>query len=217
MVRTMQHLHDTDHQRWRDIAVFYRTNAQARVVEESLIRHGVPYKVVGGTRFYDRREIKDAMAYLRAVGQPRRRGERQARAERARSAASATRASASSTRSPRRAGISFTDAMRRADEAGVSRTGCAWHRDVRRAARRPRRARRPAEAGPAEVLQTALDRSGYLAELEAEASVESNGRLENLGELVGSAREFTRIDEFLEQVVARRRHRRHRRATTASC
>ena len=52
------------------MATFYRTNAQSRVLEESLMRFGIPYKVVGGTRFYDRREIKDAMAYLRAVVNP---------------------------------------------------------------------------------------------------------------------------------------------------
>ena len=56
--------------RWGDIAVFYRTNAQSRVVEEDLMRAGSPYKVVGGTRFYDRREVKDALAYLRAVVNP---------------------------------------------------------------------------------------------------------------------------------------------------
>ena len=55
---------------WRDIAVLYRTNAQSRVIEEAMMRLGVPYKVVGGTRFYDRREIKDAMSYLRAVVNP---------------------------------------------------------------------------------------------------------------------------------------------------
>ena len=55
---------------FRDIAVLYRTNAQSRVIEEAFMRHGVPYKVVGGTRFYDRREVKDAMAYLRAVVNP---------------------------------------------------------------------------------------------------------------------------------------------------
>ncbi|MEQ1702830.1 MAG: UvrD-helicase domain-containing protein, partial [Ilumatobacteraceae bacterium] len=70
VVRTLHSLHETDAQQWREIAIFYRTNAQARVVEESLIRLGVPYKVVGGTRFYDRREIKDAMAYLRAAVNP---------------------------------------------------------------------------------------------------------------------------------------------------
>src|SRR3546814_12158602 len=56
--------------RWSDIAVFYRTNAQSRVLEEHLARMGVPYKVIGGTRFYDRREIKDALAYLKAVINP---------------------------------------------------------------------------------------------------------------------------------------------------
>ena len=55
---------------WRDLAVLYRTNAQSRIVEEAMMRLGVPYKVVGGTRFYDRREVKDAMAYLRAVVNP---------------------------------------------------------------------------------------------------------------------------------------------------
>src|SRR5881394_1955353 len=66
----MFRMHDNDGQRWRDMAVFYRTNAQARVVEDGLIRAGIPYKVVGGTRFYDRREVKDAIAYLRATVNP---------------------------------------------------------------------------------------------------------------------------------------------------
>ena len=57
-----------------DVAVFYRTNAQSRVFEEVFIRVGLPYKVVGGVRFYERREVRDALAYLRVLGQPRRRG-----------------------------------------------------------------------------------------------------------------------------------------------
>ena len=67
---TAQQLHRDDALNWREMAVLYRTNAQARVLEEAFMRLGVPYKVVGGTRFYDRREIKDAMAYLRAVLNP---------------------------------------------------------------------------------------------------------------------------------------------------
>ena len=67
---TAHQLRDTDAVNWREIAVLYRTNAQSRVIEESLMRSGVPYKVVGGTRYYDRREIRDAMAYLRAVVNP---------------------------------------------------------------------------------------------------------------------------------------------------
>jgi DNA helicase-2/ATP-dependent DNA helicase PcrA len=203
VVRTMQHLHDTVRpegggHRWRDIAVFYRTNAQARVVEEALIRHGVPYKVVGGTRFYDRREIKDAMAYLRAVVNPTdeisvkrvlnvpKRGIGDTSVSKLDALAAAH-------------ALSFTDAMRRASEAGVSGPAARGIESFV-ALLDELAVLVEAEAGPAEVLQMALDRSGYVAELEMEASVESNGRLENLGELIGSAREFTRIDEFLEQV-----------------
>ena len=55
---------------WGDIAVFYRTNAQSRALEELLVRQGIPYRVVGGTRFYERREIKDALAYLQVISNP---------------------------------------------------------------------------------------------------------------------------------------------------
>src|SRR5262245_10883552 len=66
----LHHLHDELHYRWGDCAAFYRTNAQSRVIEEQLMRSGIPYQVVGGTRFYDRREVKDAVAYLKAVVNP---------------------------------------------------------------------------------------------------------------------------------------------------
>ena len=209
VARTIQSLHDNDHQQWRDVAVFYRTNAQARVLEESLIRIGVPYKVVGGTRFYDRREIKDAMAYLKSVVNPAdevsvkrvlnvpKRGVGDTSVAKIDALAAA-------------AGISFTEAMRRASDAGVSGPALRGvDRFVQLLDDLGKMVVEPTEgdpeavpaAGPADVLQNALELSGYLAELEAEGSVESNGRLENLGELVGSAREYTRIDEFLEQVA----------------
>ena len=70
VARQLQSLHSERHLMWKEMAAFYRTNAQSRVLEESLMRFGIPYKVVGGTRFYDRKEIKDAMAYLRAVVNP---------------------------------------------------------------------------------------------------------------------------------------------------
>ncbi len=63
-------LHDEDHLRWGDVAVFYRTNAQSRALEEAMVRSEVPYRVVGGTKFYDRREVKDVMAYLRVLVNP---------------------------------------------------------------------------------------------------------------------------------------------------
>ena len=201
VVRTLHALHESDAQQWREIAIFYRTNAQGRVVEEQLIRLGVPYKVVGGTRFYDRREIKDAMAYLRAAVNPLdevsvkrvlnvpKRGVGDTSVGKLDAFAAA-------------AGIGFTAAMRRAGEAGVTGPAARGVESfVRLLDDLVSMIERPEDpVGPADVLQTALEMSGYLGELEAEASVESNGRVENLGELIGSAREYTRVDEFLEQV-----------------
>jgi DNA helicase II / ATP-dependent DNA helicase PcrA len=63
-------LHETDARPWREMAVFYRANAQSRVLEDAFMRHGIPYKVVGGTKFYDRREVKDALAYLNVAVNP---------------------------------------------------------------------------------------------------------------------------------------------------
>src|SRR5207253_5208913 len=70
VVREVHRIVDAAEYRYGDIAVFYRTNAQSRVLEESLVRSGVPYRVFGGVKFYDRREIKDALAYLRALVNP---------------------------------------------------------------------------------------------------------------------------------------------------
>ncbi|HEU4841616.1 MAG TPA: UvrD-helicase domain-containing protein, partial [Ilumatobacteraceae bacterium] len=195
---TARQLHDEHAHNWREVAVLYRTNAQSRVVEEAMMRLGIPYKVVGGTRFYDRREVKDAMAYLRAVVNPAdevsvkrvlnvpKRGVGDASIAKLDALAAAE-------------GIGFLQALRRAGDAGV--TGPAVRGidafvtlldDLGAMA-----ARADVDAdgddvpdvGPGDLLQAALDRSGYLAELEAEDTVESAGRIENLGELVGSARE----------------------------
>ena len=116
---TARQLHGDDGMDWRDLAILYRTNAQSRVVEEAMMRLGVPYKVVGGTRFYDRREIKDAMSYLRAVVNPAdevsvkrvlnvpKRGVGDASIAKLDALAAAE-------------GIGFLDALRRAADAGVS-------------------------------------------------------------------------------------------------
>ena len=99
----------------------------------------------------------------------------------------------------REEGLTFVEAMRRAADAGVTGTAA---RGIESFLRVIDELASPLhdESPPAEVLQAVLEASGYLAELEAEESHEAAGRLENLGELVGSAREFTRLDEFLEQV-----------------
>ena len=194
---TLTQMHDSGDFRWGDMAVFYRTNAQSRVLEEGLMRSGIPYKVVGGTRFYDRREIKDAMAYLKIAVNP------------------ADEVSIKRVlNSPKRGigdttvgrldvwanarGVTFLEALRHAEEAGV--TGPA-QRGIRTFVNLVDVLRATAEGGPGDVLQTALDQSGYLAELDAENTVESAGRLENLSELVGTASEFETIASFLEQVA----------------
>ncbi|MCU1397374.1 MAG: pcrA, partial [Acidimicrobiales bacterium] len=196
VARTMQDAHDNYATMWKEIAVFYRTNAQSRVVEEAMMRFGIPYKVVGGTRFYDRREIKDAMAYLRAAANP-------ADEVSIKRVLNVPKRGIGDTSVgkldawAREMGNGFADAMRHAHEAGLSGTAA---RGVLAFAELLDSLGHLLDGSPAEVLQAALDQSGYLAELEAESSVEAAGRLENIGELIGSAREFTRVDEFLEQV-----------------
>jgi DNA helicase-2/ATP-dependent DNA helicase PcrA len=197
---TAREIKECDGSMWKDIAVLYRTNAQSRVLEDAFMRVGVPYKVVGGTRFYDRREVKDAMAYLRTVVNPvdevslkrvlntPKRGIGDASVDRLDAFARSEQ-------------IPFVEALRRCDEAGVSGKalrGIAQFVELLDGLNAT--AADPAY-GPGDVLQLALEGSGYLAELEAEDTVEAHSRIENLGELVGSAREFTVIDEFMEQVA----------------
>ena len=197
---TARQLHADDATNFREMAVLYRTNAQSRVVEEAFMRLGVPYKVVGGTRFYDRREIKDAMAYLRAVINPAdevsvkrvlnvpKRGIGDASVAKI-DAFAATEA------------IAFADALRRADEAGITGPAVRGIGSFVDLLDTMATVVADPDQGPGDVLQAALDGSGYLAELEAEDTIEAHTRLENLGELVGSAREFTVMEEFLEQVA----------------
>ena len=194
--REIARLHDETELSWGDIAVFYRTNAQSRVLEEHLMRVGIPYKVIGGTRFYDRREIKDAIAYLRAVINPS--DEVSVKRilnepKRGVGATSVGKLDAWATAH----GVAFMDALRRADAAGVSG-----------------KASRGIEAflavldsvddlvagSPGPLLEALLERSGYSEALDVERTVESEGRLENLAELVGAAADFATVDEFLEQI-----------------
>ncbi len=196
VARELARLHDGGTSRWGDCAVFYRTNAQSRVLEESLMRAGIPYKVIGGTRFYDRREIKDALAYVKAVVNP----SDEVSVKRVLNIPKRGVGDTSVGKLDLFAaqhGLTFEQALRRSDEAGVSGTavkGIARFLDVLDSASPI------VEDGPAPLLQHLLDASGYLGELEAERSIESEGRLENLAELVGSAQEFETVDEFLEQV-----------------
>ncbi len=183
---------------WGDIAVFYRANAQSRAIEEELVRRDVPYKVVGGTRFYDRREIKDVLAYLRAIANPEdevslkrivnvpRRGVGDTSVDRL-------------DRWSRQNGTSFADAVGHAQEAGVTGKALGGLGSLTELLSELR-GERDRGAGAASLLEAVMDRTGYLAEIAAEQTVEAAGRVENLEELLGAARESEDLDSFLEQV-----------------
>ena len=171
------------------VAIFYRTNAQSRVFEEVFIRVGLPYKVVGGVRFYERKEIKDALAYVRALVNPRdavslrriinvpKRGI----GDRAESAIDAL---------AMRHNISYWEALCRAEEcpdlANRSLNAITGFVEIMTDLQTM------AESGDAAdaVMEAALTRSGYLAELESSNDPQDETRVENLAELVAVAREF---------------------------
>ena len=217
----------------RDVAVFYRTNAQSRALEEAFMRAGQPYKVIGGTRFYDRREIKDAIAYLRAVDNPdddvnlrrilnvpkRGLGDKAegALAEHAaRYAVSFGQAVADAAGAPREA---QTDGTENTDGQAPSTTGAGEPPEVEGLTTRARNQVRgfhellttlrhmvTAGDGVADVLDSALDASGYLAELRASDDPQDATRVENLAELHSVASDFQAANpdgtlaDFLERV-----------------
>jgi len=189
------HLHDSGY-RWGDCAIFYRTNAQSRVIEDCLLRVGIPYKVVGGTRFYDRREIKDALAYLKVVVNPA----DEVSVKRVLNVPKRGIGDSSVGRLDlyaRAHDLNFFATLSAAAEAGV--TGKAL-KGIKEFLQLIADLEPFIESGPAMVLEEAMQRSGYIAELETEHSVEADGRIENIAELIGAAREYGSVDEFLEQV-----------------
>ncbi|MBD8060255.1 DNA helicase PcrA [Cellulomonas sp. JH27-2] len=205
VVEEIDRLGDSDSVRPGDVAVFYRANAQSRAIEDALVRVGLPYKIVGGTRFYERREIKDAVAYLRAVANPdddvnlrrilnvpkRGLGER---------------SEAMVASFAERERISFGAALERLDEVpGLGTravTGLSGFVEMMS----DLRSLAEDGAGPAEVLGAVLDRSGYLAELRASEDPQDASRVENLAELHAVATEFEQSEpdgdlaDFLERV-----------------
>jgi len=198
LVHEMARLHDHEHYRWGDLAVFYRTNAQSRAVEEELARRGVPYKVVGGTKFYDRREIKDLLAYLRAVVNPA----DEVSIKRAANSPKRGIGDTSVNRLDNWAashGATFAEAMAAAPAAGVTGKALKGIGEVLTLLS-DLRAVLADGTGPGTLLELICERSGYTAELEAERSVESAGRLENIAELVGQARQYDDVGQFLEAV-----------------
>ena len=177
-------------QRAGDVAIFYRTNAQSRVFEEVFIRTGQPYKVVGGVRFYERREVRDALAYLRMLVNP----DDQVSLRRILNVPKrgiGDRAVECVTALASRERITFWDALRRADEspdlATRSRTNIRGFVSLVEELQSMVAADERADV----ILESVLARSGYLEELEASDDPQDATRVENLGELVAVAREFS--------------------------
>ncbi|MFE3144485.1 DNA helicase PcrA [Streptomyces scopuliridis] len=172
-----------------DVAVFYRTNAQSRVFEEIFIRVGLPYKVVGGVRFYERKEVRDVLAYLRVLANP----EDNVPLRRILNVPKrgiGDRAEAMIDALALREKITFPQALRRVDEAYgmAARSANA----VKRFNTLMEELRTVVEsgAGPATVLEAVLERTGYLAELQASTDPQDETRIENLQELAAVALEF---------------------------
>ena len=194
----MARLHDRDDALWGEMAVFYRTNAQSRVLEEQLVRRNIPYKVVGGTRFFDRREVKDLLAYLRVVANPSDEVSLKRIVNVPKRGVGETSISRLDGWAIDR-GVPFADALASVEGTGVTGRALAGIQELRRLLDELR-ALVAEEASPEKLLSEVIDRTGYGTELEAEGTVESAGRLENVAELLGVATEHDSLDSFLEAV-----------------
>jgi DNA helicase-2/ATP-dependent DNA helicase PcrA len=175
----------------REISVFYRTNAQSRALEDVLVREGVPYQVVGGVRFYERAEIKDAMAYLSVISN----SDDSVSLERIINVPKRGIGNTSVAKLQdyaRRNGLSLYGALSEADAAGLTGAAKKACRRVRELFEGLRVAAK--EVPPAELIGAVLDESGYREELEAEDTIEAESRLENLEELINAAREYERVE-----------------------
>ncbi|MEY3278505.1 MAG: helicase PcrA, partial [Actinomycetota bacterium] len=172
-----------------EIAIFYRTNAQSRAVEDAFIRMGMPYKVVGGTRFYERKEIKDAIAYLRVVVNPADEVSLRRIMNTPRRGIGDT-AEAALDEYALHNGLSLFDAMFmiRSIDRVQNRTANAIAAFTDFVANM--RTLVEADESPATILAAVLEQSGYLAELQNSQDPQDESRVENLGELESIAREF---------------------------
>lgn len=189
----------------KDVAVFYRTNAQSRAVEEVFVRVGLPYKVVGGTRFYERREVKDALAYLRVIANPAdtvnlrrilnvpKRG-------------IGDRAVACLVQLAERERVPFVAALGHPGDAPGIATRSVAAITVFTSLLEALRTVHEGGSGVGDLLEAVVEQTGYLAELRASQDPQDETRVENLAELVAVGREFDEsepggtLDDFLERV-----------------
>jgi DNA helicase II / ATP-dependent DNA helicase PcrA len=189
-----------------DVAIFYRTNAQSRVFEDVFIRVGMPYKVVGGVRFYERREVRDALAYLRVLVNPTDTVSLR-RIVNVPKRGIGDRAEACLDAYAERERTTFWEALRHCEDVPglATRSLNAVQEFVTLV--EVLMAVAVADSSPADVLEAVLDKTRYVAELQSSGDPQDEGRVENLEELVSVAREFEEarpdgtLADFLEQVA----------------
>jgi DNA helicase-2/ATP-dependent DNA helicase PcrA len=205
IARQIDSLGDADGVKPKDVAVFYRTNAQSRAIEEVFVRVGLPYKVVGGTRFYERREVKDALAYLRVISNPTdtvnlrrilnvpKRG-------------IGDRAVACIAQLAERERVPFVAALGRPQDAAGIATRAVAAITVFTSLLEALRTVYEGGSGVGDLLEAVVEQTGYLAELRASQDPQDETRVENLAELVAVGREFDEsepagsLEAFLERV-----------------
>jgi DNA helicase-2/ATP-dependent DNA helicase PcrA len=209
IARRIDDLIDNNGYNFKDMAIFYRTNSQSRSVEQVFIRKGIPYKIVGGTRFHERKEVRDAIGYLKVVANPNdeialrrilntpRRG-------------IGDKAQESVEMFARRERIPFGVALTRLDEIHTLATRSATALKEFAKLMEDLRTMDDSGAGPATIVSAAMEASGYLTELAASQDPQDEVRVENLSELENSAREFeiqflaeegrpARLSDFLDR------------------
>jgi DNA helicase II / ATP-dependent DNA helicase PcrA len=186
-----------------EVAVFYRTNAQSRVLEDVLVRQGVAYQVIGGPRFYERAEIKDLIAYLQVLDNPYDAVSLIRIATRPRRGIGDSTLARLATWADQRE-ISLWEATGEAENAGVGAAPQKALKTFRATIESLMSAAMELEVP--ELLEEVLQRSGYMEALEAERTIEAQGRIENLQELVSVAREWREqtedatLSSFLQEV-----------------
>jgi len=189
---------------YKEFAVFYRTNAQSRVLEEIFLRYGVPYKIIGGLKFYDRAEIKDVLAYLRVLSNPRDTVSLKRIINVPKRGLGDTTIAKVDEHALKN-NVSFYDAIRSVDDIGQLST--AAQKNIKKFLAIIDKLQGIKEKETLENLTKALlDETGYLAVYETEGTMEAENRAENVKEFIGVIKEFEdsrescELDDFLEEV-----------------
>ncbi|MFL5916916.1 MAG: ATP-dependent helicase [Gaiellaceae bacterium] len=186
-----------------EVAVFYRTNAQSRVLEDVLVRQGIAYQVIGGPRFYERAEIKDLIAYFQVLDNPYDAVSLIRIASRPRRGIGDSTLARLATWADQRE-VSLWEATAEAENAGVGAAPQKALKAFRGMIESLMSAAMELEVP--ELIEAVLQRSGYQESLEAERTIEAQGRIENLQELVSVAREWreeaedTTLSSFLQEI-----------------